>query len=114
MRWYASAAMAPNGHLVVRVEFTSAFEMVDLVKVIVDHIGRDIGFDEEAVHWVSVAIRECVINAIKHGNHNDIAKRVFVDLATTVRSEGGELMIRVRDQGVGFDPNALADPLEPE
>ena len=105
--------MTANGHRIVRLEFTSAFEMLDFVQVVSDHITRSIGMDEDAAHWISVAIRESVINAIKHGNRNDANKRVFVEFETEVR-EPPELTIRVRDQGEGFDPEELADPLAPE
>jgi serine/threonine-protein kinase RsbW len=103
-----------NGHQVVRLEFTSAFEMLDFVQVVSDHIGRSMGLDEEAVHWVGVALRESVINAIKHGNRNDASKRVFVEFATASPPDPPGLSIRVRDQGEGFDPEELADPLAPE
>src|SRR5688572_3446914 len=88
----------------LRLEFTSAFEMLDLVQVVSDHVGRDIGLDEDAVHWVGVAIRESVINAIKHGNQNDVGKRVFVEFDTAAGARPPELKIRVRDEGLGFDP----------
>ena len=106
--------MAPNGHVVVRLEFTSAFEMVDFVLVIADHVGRGAGLDDEAVHWMGVAVRESVINAIKHGNQGDPGKHVFVDFATIARGEVRELTIRVRDEGEGFDPESIADPLARE
>jgi serine/threonine-protein kinase RsbW len=102
------------GHRLVRLEFTSAFEMLDFVQVVNDHVGRSIGLDDDSVHWVGVAVRECVINAIKHGNQGDAAKHVFVDFATIARGEQMELMIRVRDQGLGFDPDSLSSPLEPD
>ena len=98
----------------LRLEFTSAFEMLDLVQVVSDHVGRDVGLDDEAVHWVGVAIRESVINAIKHGNRNDTGKHVFVEFETGLYDETAELKIRVRDQGAGFDPQEVADPLAPE
>lgn len=98
----------------LRLEFTSAFEMLDLVQVVSDHVGREIGLDEEAVHWVGVAIRESVINAITHGNRNDVGKRVFVEFDTARNDESAELKIRVRDQGFGFDPDGVANPLAPE
>lgn len=88
--------------------------MLDLVQVVSDHLGRDIGLDDEAVHWVGVAIRESVINAIKHGNQNDAAKHVFVEFETSTNDTAAELTIRVRDQGPGFDPEDIADPLAPE
>src|SRR5207247_4767896 len=77
-------------------------------------IGRGIGLDDEAVHWVGVAVRESVINAIKHGNRSDTAKHVFVEFDTSSPPEAPELTIRVRDEGEGFDPEHLADPLAPE
>jgi len=105
--------MTPNGHQLIRLEFTSAFEMLDFVQVVSDHLARRVGLDEDAMHWVSVAIRESVINAIKHGNRNDSTKRVFVEFGTSM-GDVPELSIRVRDQGEGFDPELVANPLDPE
>jgi serine/threonine-protein kinase RsbW len=105
--------MTPNGHQIIRLEFTSAFEMLDFVQVVSDHLARSVGLDDDAMHWVGVAIRESVINAIKHGNRNDASKRVFVDFETWMR-DVPELSIRVRDQGEGFDPELVANPLDPE
>jgi serine/threonine-protein kinase RsbW len=105
--------MTANRPISVRLEFSSAFEMLDFVQVVSDHIGHDVGLDDDAIHWVGVAIRESVINAIKHGNQNDRTKHVFVDFEVPACSVP-ELMIRVRDQGPGFDPDTLADPLAPE
>ncbi len=99
-----------GGHLSIRLEFTSAFEVMDFVQVVSDQVGRDAGLDDDAVHWMGVAIRESVINAIRHGNQGDSSKRVFVDFDR----DAAELRIRVRDQGDGFDPDTLADPLAPE
>lgn len=106
--------MTVNGHQVVRLEFTSTFEMLDFVQLVSDYIGRSVGLDDDAVHWVGVAIRESVVNAIKHGNRQDAAKHVFVDFATRAEADVPAMEIRVRDQGEGFDPDALANPLDPE
>ena len=106
--------MTPNGHQLVRLEFTSVFEMVDFVQVVSDHMSRTVGLDEDSLHWVGVSIRESVINAIKHGNRNDATKRVFVEFEITTTRAVPELSIRVRDQGEGFEPEEVADPLAPE
>jgi len=103
-----------NGSQIVKLEFTSSFEMLDFVQVVCDYVSRGIGLDEDSSHWVSVAIRESVINAIKHGNRNDERKHVFVDFETSTPAAGPELTIRVRDQGEGFEPEEVADPLAPE
>ena len=88
--------------------------MLDFVQVVSDHVARSVGLDEDSLHWVSVAIRESVINAIKHGNQNDASKRVFVEFETATVESVPELSIRVRDQGEGFDPETVANPLAPE
>jgi serine/threonine-protein kinase RsbW len=88
--------------------------MLDLVQVVGDHIARGLGLDEESIHWIGVAVRESVINAIKHGNQSNVAKHVFVEFETDLVDRAPALIIRVRDQGVGFDPETLADPMAPE
>jgi len=98
----------------VRLQIPSLFDMVDLVQVLSDRMGQLAAFDEDAVHWVGVAVRESVINAIKHGNREDPGKLVTVEFAFTPIEEPAQLVVRVTDQGEGFDPGAIADPLAPE
>ena len=109
----AASGMTNNGQT-IRLEFSSAFEMLDLVQIVSDAFGRLAGLDEDALHWISVAIRESVINAIKHGNRSDASKSVFVDFASVPAAHPSELVVLVRDQGEGFDPSLLLDPLAPE
>lgn len=98
----------------VCLEFSSTFEMIDLVQVVSDHVCSLLRLDEDSAHWVGVAIRESVINAIKHGNGHDPTKVVSVVLDLTPAENPTVLTVRVRDQGRGFDPSMLADPLAPE
>jgi len=97
-------------HRLIRLEFTSAFEMLDFVQVVNDHIGRGVGFDEDSIHWIGVAIRECVINAIKHGNRRDEKKKVHVE--ANVNSKQAEIV--VEDEGPGFSRRSVPDPTLPE
>jgi serine/threonine-protein kinase RsbW len=106
--------MAEDGHRAVHLTITSTPEMPDFVQVVGDHFARGAGLDEDALHWVSVAVRECIVNAIKHGNQYDVDRRVFVDFEVRPLADCAELLIRVRDQGEGFDPEEVADPLAPE
>ena len=98
----------------VRIEFGSAFDMLDFVQVVSDYIGRMAGLDDDQLHWVGVAVRESVVNAIKHGNQNDESKRVVVEFSPVPPHDPEELVIRVEDEGEGFDPEEIADPLAPE
>ena len=98
----------------VRLEFASAFDMLDFVQVVSDYLGRLAGLDDDQLHWVSVAVRESVVNAIKHGNQGDESKRVVVEFTPVPPHDPEQLVIRVEDEGEGFDPSELADPLAPE
>jgi len=98
----------------VCLEFHSTYEMLDFVQVASDHLGRVSGLDDEALHWVGVAVRESVINAIKHGNSGDERKHVYVEFTPIDGQRPSGIQIRVRDEGPGFDPDALPDPLAPE
>lgn len=98
----------------VRLDFHSSLDVLDLVQMVSDHIGRMAGFDDDSLHWVGVAVRESVINAIKHGNGCDVHKRVHVEFTSVDDRDGTTIIIRVRDEGCGFDPRALPDPLAAE
>ncbi len=88
----------------------SAFENIDLVQVVLDDSLIGLGVADDTRHWIDLAVREAVANAIKHGNQHDAAKRVKIAFAV----EGDEVVIRVRDEGRGFDPEVQADPLAAE
>jgi serine/threonine-protein kinase RsbW len=95
---------------VVRLEIASRFEMLDMVQTVLTQISAILGFDEESVHYMSVAVRESVVNAIKHGNRRDESKRVGVEFTLHAKA----LEVEVRDEGKGFDPAAVANPVAPE
>ena len=88
----------------------SHFENIDLIQVVIDDALARLGLDDDSRHWVGIAIREAVANAIKHGNRQDPEKEVDVELAIA----GDEAVIRVHDSGDGFDPGEVRDPLAPE
>ena len=88
--------------------------MLDLVQMASDHMGRLGKLDDDSMHWISVAVRESVINAIKHGNKEDQTKRVSVEFRFEPFDEPAQLVVRVIDQGEGFHPENVADPLAPE
>ena len=98
----------------VRLDFYSTFEMLDVVQAVSEQLGRLAGLDEDALHWVAVAVRESVINAIKHGNKGDEHKHVHVEFTPLDVGRPAGIVIRVRDEGPGFDPEAVSDPLAPE
>ena len=90
----------------VKLDIASRYEMVDMVQTVLARLAEMAGFDEETSHYTSVAVRESVVNAIKHGNKGDEGKRVT--LVMSVHPEA--LEVRVQDQGTGFDPSSVPDP----
>ena len=98
----------------VRLQIHSNFDMLDFVQVVSDRLGQMAGMDDDTIHWIGVAVRESVINAIKHGNRENYHKLVTVEFTFTPPADPGELIVRVIDQGEGFDPEEIADPLAPE
>jgi len=98
----------------VRLQIPSLFDMLDLVQVLSDRMGQLAAMDEDTVHWIGVAVRESVINAIKHGNREHPGKLVTVEFAFMPADSPTQLVVSVRDEGEGFDPEAIANPLDPE
>jgi serine/threonine-protein kinase RsbW len=98
----------------VRIDFHSSLGMLDFVQMISEYVARTVGLDDDSVHWVTVAVRESVVNAIKHGNCYDVHKRVHIEFTALEDSGAPGIAILVRDEGCGFDPTTIADPLAPE
>lgn len=94
----------------IEITISSRFENIELVQVIAEHLCESAGMDDDGSHWIGMAVREGVANAIKHGNRLDYRKRVFA----TFRLESDELEIMIEDEGEGFDPGSVSDPLNPQ
>jgi serine/threonine-protein kinase RsbW len=87
---------------------------IDLISPFVDWLmsliaqSRCVDGKEELVE---LALREAVSNAMLHGNRSDAPKLVHVRCCC----EGAKgVVIVVRDQGLGFDPNDVPNPLAVE
>jgi len=70
-------------------------------------VAHEVGFSDDGRADLEIALREALANAIIHGNKSRRGKRV---LLRCYGIPGGALLIAVRDEGEGFDPEDVPDP----
>ena len=95
-----------------RVSYTldSTLETVNSAEETASRIAAEAGFGDEDITRIAMAVREAAVNAVLHGNAYDPGKKVSLDFERT----GGDLVITIRDQGKGLDPDKIPDPLAAE
>ena len=94
----------------IRMSLSSRFENIEMAQHLCGKLLEGWELNEETTHWILMALREALANAIKHGNGQDMAKRVHLEMEVKDHT----LRIRIRDEGTGFDPAGVADPLAQE
>ncbi len=88
----------------------SEIKEVRKVERFVKKIAAEQGFSDSCLHDVMLVITEATNNAVLHGNRLDTSKHAWLRCEVS----GSELYVEVRDEGSGFDPNALPNPLDEE
>ena len=78
------------------------------VEEFVNYFAVDLNINAEKIPGLLLAVTEACTNAIIHANKNDETKLVTID----VNKDDNQLIIRVKDQGKGFDPAKIPDPTE--
>ena len=64
-------------------------------------------FEEKEIFGIRLALDEAIVNAIKHGNKMDGRKRVHICFHVQI----DRFDIHITDEGAGYDPNQVPDPL---
>ncbi len=95
-----------NEHIVIRTRSTSVREAETRLKSVL----RKLRLSDSEEHDLLVASSEAVNNAVSHGNKNNQTKNVTVDVGYVEN----EVTVSVEDEGGGFNPDSLPDPLSPE
>jgi serine/threonine-protein kinase RsbW len=85
-------------------------ESIHQVENVVEEIRAELEFKEDVYANVMVAVTEAVNNSIIHGNDSDSSKKVYLEFEIP---NSYRLLIRVHDEGPGFDPADLPDPTAP-
>jgi len=102
--------MPDNSVQTETISFPSDVEYLDTIEKVSAKFTASVGFDESDVDDISIALTELVNNAIHHGNKNDKSKKVTVIFTF----EDDCLSIRIIDEGNGFKPESIDDPLHPD
>lgn len=92
------------------MSLSSRFENIEMAQHLCGKLLEGWDLSEETTHWILMALREALANAIKHGNDQDLDKRVHLEMDVADHT----LTICIQDEGAGFDPEAIVDPLAPE
>lgn len=92
------------------LKFSSDTKHLERVEKLSTQVANYARLNESDSDDLGIVTTELVNNAIHHGNKNDPTKKVH--LLFTVDSKKIEL--RIKDEGNGFDPDKLKDPLAPE
>ncbi|MGA2903276.1 MAG: ATP-binding protein [Candidatus Korobacteraceae bacterium] len=94
----------------VSYRMESTLDSVNKAEEMADQMAARAGLDEDMRSGISMAVREAMINAVLHGNAYDPAKRVNLSF----EQNDQELIVTVTDEGKGFVPEDVPDPLAPE
>jgi serine/threonine-protein kinase RsbW len=94
----------------VDTQLESTLDSVDTAEAETLKVAEEIGFEEEDLHKIGMAVRECMVNAVVHGNRYNARKKVHFK----VLKAPDRMTVVIRDEGEGFDMNALPDPLAEE
>ena len=97
--------------LLCQGEIQSQLEAIHRVTADILREAEQVGFKEEAVKDLRVALDEALANAVIHGNSNMSERRIKV---RCFLHDHQALEIRIRDQGPGFDMTYVPDPTVPE
>jgi serine/threonine-protein kinase RsbW len=92
-----------------RRTFRSAGEVPALLDAVVAAL-EALGYPRKDLFAVRLALEEALVNAVKHGNRGDPAKEARL----RYHARADFVLLEVEDEGAGFDPTAVPDPLAPE
>jgi serine/threonine-protein kinase RsbW len=93
-------------------EVAAVHDAVDMNVVVKRILSRMIrtGFSADDLFGMRVALEEAMVNARRHGNSSDPTKTAWVSCYVSP----SQIVVEIEDQGLGFDPETIADPLAPE
>lgn len=95
---------------IVEMIIPSMPEQIPLVEAKCEEMAVLAEFTDDERDAFAIATTEMVANAIYHGNKSNPKKNVRV----LFHLSPGKLVVHITDEGKGFDPGTVPDPLLPE
>ena len=92
------------------LQLPSKEESITQLELLIENLSDAYNVSEETFANMMTCLNEALINAIKHGNKMDPAKKVIINAEV----DGKRIIWTVTDEGPGFDYVHLADPTAPE
>lgn len=93
-----------------QIEIESDPNNLITVEEFVNYFAKDLGLSDEHLSVLLLAVTEATTNAIIHANKCDASKLVRIH----AQIEDSKLVVKIKDEGKGFDPTTLPDPTHPE
>ncbi len=95
---------------VLSLTLSSDLEELDKLEAFARNITDAVSCDADKAHQIMLVLTEAVTNAILHGNKQQPEKSVEITAALSPE----RVVLSVRDQGTGFDPESIPNPLKDE
>ena len=92
------------------LQLPSKEESITQLELLIENLSDAYNVSEDTFANMMTCLNEALINAIKHGNKMDPAKKVIINAEV----DGKRIIWTVTDEGPGFDYVHLADPTAPE
>lgn len=92
------------------MELQSQVESVSLAEEMCVRVAEAAGFGEDECYRIGMSVREGVINAFHYGNQERPGKKIYLSVEMTPE----KMIIRVLDEGKGFQLQDVPDPLAEE
>lgn len=96
--------------VITEVQLPSTPASIADVERLIDAACSNLALNEDLFGNVLIAVTEGVNNAIIHGNQ----MKAELQITVSVRKNEEWVCFSIKDQGIGFDPEAVPDPTEPE
>lgn len=88
------------------LRLTSQSDNLSIVREFVSNVASKVGFDNDDISKIELAVDEACANVIKHAYGKNSNQLIEV----TIKIDKKKMMVIVTDKGKGFDPQAVKLP----